>query len=46
MSPPIALDDADRALLREARRAVLATTAPDGTPRLVPIAFALGHADG
>jgi len=26
-------------LLREARRAVLATLAPDGTPRLVPIAF-------
>jgi PPOX class probable F420-dependent enzyme len=26
-------------LLRQARRAVLATLAPDGTPRLVPIAF-------
>jgi len=26
-------------LLRAARRAVLATLAPDGTPRLVPIAF-------
>ena len=31
-------------LLARARRAVLATIAPDGTPRLVPIAFAF--ADG
>ena len=31
-------------LLARARRAVLATVAPDGTPRLVPIAFA--YADG
>jgi PPOX class probable F420-dependent enzyme len=29
----------EQALLRDARRAVLATIATDGTPRLVPIAF-------
>ena len=34
------LDDADRAFLGTARRAVLATIAPDGRPRLVPICFA------
>jgi PPOX class probable F420-dependent enzyme len=32
---------AERALLTEARRAVLATTAADGRPRLVPICFVL-----
>lgn len=37
MSP---LSDADVALLRDARRAVLATTASDGAARLVPITFA------
>lgn len=37
MSP---LSDADVALLRDARRAVLATTAADGAARLVPITFA------
>jgi len=36
----------DRALLAEARRAVLATTAADGTARLVPICFVVdGSAD-
>jgi PPOX class probable F420-dependent enzyme len=32
---------AERALLADARRAVLATIAPDGRPRLVPICFVL-----
>ncbi len=35
------LDDADRAFLGMARRAVLATIAPDGGARLVPICFAV-----
>jgi PPOX class probable F420-dependent enzyme len=34
------LTAAQVALLREARRAVLATVAPNGSPRLVPITFA------
>ena len=33
-----------RGLLASARRAVLATIAPDGTPRLVPICFVLDDA--
>jgi PPOX class probable F420-dependent enzyme len=33
------LTDADRAFLTAARRAVLATTAPDGRPRLVPVCY-------
>jgi PPOX class probable F420-dependent enzyme len=33
------LTDDDRALLADARRAVLATIAPDGHPRLVPVCF-------
>jgi PPOX class probable F420-dependent enzyme len=33
------LTDDDRTLLAEARRAVLATIAPDGHPRLVPVCF-------
>ena len=33
------LTDEDRALLGAARRAVLATIAPDGQPRLVPICY-------
>jgi PPOX class probable F420-dependent enzyme len=36
------LSMAQRALLADARRAVLATIAPDGRPRLVPICFVLG----
>ncbi len=35
------LSPGDRAFLVEARRAVLATIAPDGRPRLVPVCFVL-----
>jgi len=35
------LSAAERAFLADARRAVLATIAPDGRPRLVPICFVL-----
>ncbi len=35
------LDDAGRGFLAQARTATLATIAPDGRPRLVPICFAL-----
>jgi PPOX class probable F420-dependent enzyme len=35
------LEPSERGLLAAARRAVLATIAPDGTPRLVPICFVL-----
>lgn len=41
-----ALQPGDVALLATARRAVLGTIAPDGRPRLVPIAFALAERDG
>ena len=37
---------AQRALLEAARRAVLATIAPDGRPRLVPLAFAANESAG
>ena len=40
MRDPV-LSTAERAFLAEARRAVLATIAPDGRPRLVPICFVL-----
>ena len=40
------LSDGQRGLLERARRAVLGTIAPDGRPRLVPIAFAVPEADG
>lgn len=40
------LEASQRVLLREARRAVLATIAPDGRPRLVPCAFAFVEDDG
>ncbi len=40
------LDEADKALINSARRAVLATIAPDGRPRLVPITFAFAERDG
>jgi PPOX class probable F420-dependent enzyme len=36
----VSLGESQRELLSRARRAVLGTTAPDGRPRLVPIAFA------
>jgi PPOX class probable F420-dependent enzyme len=39
------LDPAQRAFVRDARRATLATTAPDGRPRLVPICFVLAERD-
>jgi PPOX class probable F420-dependent enzyme len=39
------LTGAERRLIEEARRAVLATTDPTGRPRLVPICYALAEAD-
>ena len=39
MPPRTVLSPGDRAFLVEARRAVLATIAPDGRPRLVPVCF-------
>lgn len=41
MDSKLSLTPAERALLGEARRATLATVAPDGMPRLVPICFAV-----
>jgi PPOX class probable F420-dependent enzyme len=41
---PILTGD-ERRLLQSARRAVLATTAPDGRPRLVPICLVVGERD-
>ncbi len=42
MSQPI-LDDAGRRFIESARTATLATIAPDGRPRLVPVCFVLGE---
>ncbi len=39
MAPRTSLSPTDRALLDDTRRAVLATIAPDGRPRLVPVCF-------
>jgi len=39
------MDDATVAFIESCRRAVLATIAPDGRPRLVPICFALAARD-
>ena len=39
MAPRSDLSQAERSFLASARRAVLATIAPDGRPRLVPICF-------
>jgi PPOX class probable F420-dependent enzyme len=39
----VTLSDAQRTFLTSARRAVLATIAPDGRPRLVPICFSLAE---
>jgi len=39
------LPAAARAILDEARRATLATVAPDGEPRLVPVTFAIRGAE-
>jgi PPOX class probable F420-dependent enzyme len=44
MSSDPVLPMAERAFLAAARRAVLATIAPDGRPRIVPICFALDEA--
>ena len=44
MAPRSALSSAQRAFLAPARRAVLATIAPDGRPRLVPVCFILDPA--
>jgi PPOX class probable F420-dependent enzyme len=41
----IALDDAARRFVADARTATMATTAPDGRPRLVPICFVLADRD-
>jgi PPOX class probable F420-dependent enzyme len=43
-TPPI-LSDAQRAFVAGARRATLATIAPSGRPRLVPICYVLGPDD-
>jgi PPOX class probable F420-dependent enzyme len=40
-----ALDDAARRFVADARTATMATTAPDGRPRLVPICFILAERD-
>jgi PPOX class probable F420-dependent enzyme len=41
MTRPAILDPAQHAFVASARRATLATTAPDGRPRLVPVCFVL-----
>ncbi|MGH2489397.1 MAG: pyridoxamine 5'-phosphate oxidase family protein, partial [Candidatus Limnocylindria bacterium] len=41
VNPGRVLSPAARAFLAGARRAILATVAPDGRPRLVPVCFAL-----
>lgn len=41
MSPEAILTDAERRFLDGERRAILATTAPDGRPRLVPVCYVL-----
>lgn len=45
MSDRHILDAAERAFLAAARTAILATIAPDGRPRLVPICFVVGVDD-
>lgn len=45
MAPPSIVSPAERSFVSEARRAVLATRAPDGRPRLVPICFVLAEHD-
>ena len=44
MAAKLSLSPNERALLGEARRAALATIAPDGIPRLVPVCYAV-HPD-
>jgi len=41
MAAQLSLSPNERALLGEARRATLATVSPDGTPRLVPVCYAI-----
>jgi len=45
MVATLSLHPTERALLAEARRATLATVAPDGMPRLVPICYAVHPED-
>jgi PPOX class probable F420-dependent enzyme len=45
MSSPSILQPEQRPFLAAARTAILATTSPDGRPRLVPICFVLGDDD-
>lgn len=45
MAPPSIVSPAERSFVSDARRAVLATRAPDGRPRLVPICFVLAEHD-
>ena len=45
MTRPPLLDEAQRRFVAETRRAILATTAPDNRPRLVPVCFVLGPDD-
>ena len=45
MNPGRVVTPAARAFLAGARRAILATVAPDGRPRLVPVCFALAPDD-
>jgi coenzyme F420-0:L-glutamate ligase/coenzyme F420-1:gamma-L-glutamate ligase len=45
MSSPSILQPEQRPFLAVARTAILATTTPDGQPRLVPICFVLGDDD-
>ncbi len=45
MTRPPLLDEAQRRFVAETRRAILATTAPDNRPRLVPVCFVLGPVD-
>ena len=40
------LSETERAFLARARQGVLATLAPSGRPRLVPVCFVLDHEDG
>jgi PPOX class probable F420-dependent enzyme len=42
--PTVSLSPQERAFLAGARRAILATTSPEGLPRLVPVCFVLAEA--
>ncbi len=45
MAAVVSLTSLERSLLSEARRAVLATTSADGSPRALPICFVTGSED-